>query len=97
MSNTVSFAYGADHGTPPYFTGYDAMIRILPDEILGRDPYLVQARTHRKKRTNKKWAKRYGYVTKYRAFNTVALGHTVFMSRQTFEAIKKTFFREGQE
>ena len=97
MSSTVPFAYRADHGSPPYFTGHGALIRILPDEILGRDPYLVQARTHRKKRTNKKWAKRYGYVTKYRAFNTVALGHTVFMSRHTFEAMKKTLNRKGPE
>lgn len=29
-------------------------------------PYQVQRRKHKKKRINKKWAKRYGYVTKYK-------------------------------
>lgn len=29
-------------------------------------PYEVQARRHKKKRINKKWAKRYGYVTKFK-------------------------------
>jgi hypothetical protein len=28
-------------------------------------PRLVQAKTHKKKRINKKWAKRYGYKTVY--------------------------------
>lgn len=30
------------------------------------EPYKEQRRKHRKKRINKKWAKRYGYVTKFR-------------------------------
>jgi len=30
-----------------------------------RNPYQVQKRRHKKKRINKKWAKRYGYVTKF--------------------------------
>ena len=28
-------------------------------------PYQVQKRRHKKKRINKKWAKRYGYITKF--------------------------------
>lgn len=30
------------------------------------EPYQEQRRKHKKKRINKKWAKKYGYVTKYR-------------------------------
>ena len=30
------------------------------------EPYQKQRRKHKKKRINKKWAKRYGYVTKFR-------------------------------
>lgn len=30
------------------------------------EPYQEQRRKHKKKRINKKWAKRYGYVTKFR-------------------------------
>lgn len=29
-------------------------------------PYEIQARRHKKKRINKKWAKRYGYITKFK-------------------------------
>lgn len=32
------------------------------------EPYQEQRRKHKKKRINKKWAKRYGYVTKFRKF-----------------------------
>lgn len=31
-------------------------------------PYETQAKRHKKKRINKKWAKRYGYVTKLKPF-----------------------------
>ena len=36
--------------------------------LIGRTPYQVQRRRHKKKRINKKWAKRYGYVTKFREY-----------------------------
>lgn len=31
-----------------------------------RCPYMVPKRRHKKKRINKKWAKRYGYITKFK-------------------------------
>ena len=64
-------------------------IQILPDVLLGKNPYLIQARTHKKKRINKKWAKRYGYVTKYKSFNTVIFNNTVFMTKQTFQDLQR--------
>ena len=64
-------------------------IQILPDVMLGKNPYLIQARTHKKKRINKKWAKRYGYVTKYKSFNTVIFNNTVFMTKQTFQDLQR--------
>ena len=36
--------------------------------LIGRTPYQIQRRRHKKKRINKKWAKRYGYVTKFREY-----------------------------
>lgn len=36
--------------------------------LICRDPYQVQRRHHKKKRINKKWAKKYGYVTKFRNY-----------------------------
>ena len=32
------------------------------------DPYQVQRKRHKKKRINKKWAKKYGYATKFRNY-----------------------------
>ena len=37
-----------------------------PSEISYSIPYETQARKHKQKRINKKWLKRYGYVTLYR-------------------------------
>ena len=67
--------------------GYN--IQLLPDAILGENSYLIQVRTHKKKRINKKWAKRYGYVTKYKSFNTVIFNNTVFMTKQTFQDLQR--------
>ena len=36
--------------------------------IMFSQPYQEQRRKHKKKRINKKWAKRYGYVTKYHKY-----------------------------
>lgn len=36
--------------------------------LINRTPYQVQRRRHKKKRINKKWAKKYGYVTKFREY-----------------------------
>ena len=36
--------------------------------LIGCTPYQVQRRHHKKKRINKKWAKKYGYVTKFRNY-----------------------------
>lgn len=64
-------------------------IQILPDTLLGEAPYLIQARIHKKKRINKKWAKRYGYTTKYKSFNTVVFNDTIFMTKQTFQDLQR--------
>lgn len=43
--------------------------------VFGQMPYLEQSKRHKKKRINKKWLKRYGYVTK---FKTVKLENLYF-------------------
>lgn len=52
------------------FIGFDAAP--FPDatgfSMIFIKPYQVQRRRHKKKRINKKWAKRYGYVTKYKKY-----------------------------
>lgn len=41
------------------------------------NPYLVQVKRHKKRRINKKWAKRYGFVTKFHdvKLNDVCYNH----------------------
>jgi hypothetical protein len=46
-----------------------------------RSPYDVQVRRHKKKRINKKWAKRYGYKTKFRSVRMTACSFNEFNSR----------------
>ena len=36
--------------------------------MIFQKPYQVQRKHHKKKRINKKWAKRYGYVTKFKTY-----------------------------
>lgn len=48
---------GVDLALGPDVTGYT---------MIGKCPYKEQIRRHKKKRINKKWAKRYGYRTKFR-------------------------------
>lgn len=51
--------------------GVDAdLINSMPNSctIMFSQPYQEQRRKHKKKRINKKWAKRYGYVTKYHKY-----------------------------
>lgn len=46
------------------------------------EPYQEQRRKHKKKRINKKWAKRYGYVTKFRKWR---IKEMTFTSKDNFE------------
>lgn len=50
--------------------------------LIFSSPYQVQRRRHKKKRINKKWAKRYGYVTKYKK---VKLDEVYFKDSHTGE------------
>lgn len=46
------------------------------------EPYQEQRRKHKKKRINKKWAKRYGYVTKFRKWR---IKEVTFTGKNNFE------------
>lgn len=54
----------------------------------------VQARTHKKKRINKKWAKRYGFKTYenqlFKNGQMIVMGQKIYMNERTYEALKKT-------
>lgn len=50
-----------------------------------------QNRTHKKKRINKKWAKRYAFTT-YEILEdgkVVTIGGTMYMNQKTYEALRK--------
>lgn len=53
----------------------------------------VQARTHKKKRINKKWAKRYGFKTYenqlFKNGQMIVMGQKIYMNERTYEALKK--------
>lgn len=64
-----------------YYTGVP--IIVIPDSK-------KQNRTHRKKRINKKWAKRYGY-TQYNSMEddqVVSLSGNMYMNPRTYYKIK---------
>jgi hypothetical protein len=63
---------------------------ILPVEVIG-ERYTVQRRTHRKKRTNKKWKKRYGVAVRYK--DRVILDNisrVVYMTEKMYERMKRS-------
>ena len=63
----------------------------LPIYIISEKDNGDQRRTHKKKRINKKWRKRYGLVSapveKGQCF--VVKGVGIYMSRKTYNALKK--------
>lgn len=70
--------------------------------ILNRMPIIItpgskkQNRTHRKKRINKKWAKRYGY-TYYDVLEDekiVMIGGVMYMNQKTHDALYKMLRKE---
>lgn len=63
----------------------------MPIIIISEKDNGDQARTHRKKRINKKWRKRYGTVSTpiEKGQCIVIKGSGIYMSRKTYNALKK--------
>ena len=69
----------------------------LYGNILGGMPIIIlpptkkQARTHKKKRINKKWAKRYGFTISETLKNgeTYMMDGKLYMNQHTYEILKK--------
>lgn len=69
LSVSAEFTMEADINAPLFhkITGIDLAapgVQSFSTEF--SEPYQEQRRKHKKKRINKKWAKKYGYVTKFR-------------------------------
>lgn len=63
-------------------------VNIVPVEYVGTG-YVARARKHKKRRIDKKWAKRYGYVRKYRDDHVLMINGCFWMTRNTYERLKK--------
>ena len=76
----------------------------LHENMLGGMPIIIlppikkQARTHKKKRINKKWAKRYGFITYYNGIEdgkTYVFDKKLYMNQATYLALKKIIEKEN--
>lgn len=67
-------------------------IRIFLTDMITKD---VQARKHRKKRINKKWAKRYGCKTVPDDTKVIMTEDTLFMTKRCFQKIKRQLENDG--
>lgn len=81
---------------------YENMLGGMPIIIL--PPIKKQARTHKKKRINKKWLKRYGYIYYSNGIEdnqTFTFNGCLYMNRNSYLALKKVLEKEknleGQE
>lgn len=66
----------------------DYSIMIVPNEYIDEPIGFRQARTHRKKRINKKWKKRYGDIPIYDD-TVIVTEYSVFMGGHTYEKLKR--------
>lgn len=57
----------------------------------------IQIRTHKKKRINKKWAKRYGfmYFDIQDRGQAVIVGSTIYMTQRDFDDLKEEMKKNG--
>lgn len=73
LSSEAEFTMEAEIDIPTlnkFICGFDTspMADATAVMLIYSKPYQEQVRRHKKKRINKKWAKRYGYVTKFKQY-----------------------------
>ena len=72
LSVDAEMSFECDINMPAYakIMGIDLSHQsdITAASVLFKSPYKIQNRRHKKKRINKKWAKRYGYSTKFKSY-----------------------------
>lgn len=69
-------------------------VHIVPVEYVGT-AYMSRRRRHKKKRTDKKWLKRYGYVQRYRDDRVLMINGCFWMTSNTYERLKKSGDEQG--
>ena len=64
----------------------DFGMEIIITELITKD---IQRRTHKKRRINKKWLKRYGYKCVPDNDKMIAFNNKLFMTKGAYEKVKK--------
>lgn len=64
----------------------DLGMEIVITECLTKD---IQRRTHKKRRINKKWLKRYGYKCVSDNDKMIVFNNKLFMTKEAYEKVKK--------
>ena len=64
----------------------DLGMEIVITECLTKD---IQRRTHKKRRINKKWLKRYGYKSVPDNDKMIVFNNKLFMTKGAYEKVKK--------
>ena len=57
-------------------------------------PSKRQRRTHKKKRINKKWAKRYGYHFGFEKGQAYVIDNKLYMTKESYLMLKRTLEKE---
>ena len=63
-------------------------VHIVPVEYIGT-AYMSRRRRHKKRRVDKKWLKRYGYVQRYRDDKVIMFNSCLWMTRNKYEVLAK--------
>ena len=74
--------------------GYYMGFRLIETTAIKKQ---VQCRTHRKRRINKKWRKRYGYKTVLDDGNVLCCGDCIFATPKTVKKLISVMEIEGEE
>lgn len=70
---------------------YNGIPIVVTDAIIKK----VRSRTHRKKRIDKKWLKRYGYKKVTDHSKTLLVNGTLYMSQKIYDRLKEELAKMG--
>lgn len=71
---------------------YLGMQVVITDAITKK----VRRRTHKKKRIDKKWLKRYGYTEVQDHSKILVVGNTLYMSKRNYDKLKVEISKMGE-
>lgn len=75
-----------------HIENYCGMNVVITDAITKK----VRRRTHKKKRIDKKWLKRYGYKEVQDHSKILTVGNTLYMSKRNYDRLKTVISKMGE-